>query len=87
MYPHFAYLSGNVVLDYPQVTLVNILRKHSDVFASSTNPINSETYSKLPLNLCINDGGGSADDEEWGKAAVEFMQRTFTEMSDAEKVY
>ena len=41
-------------------------------------------YGELPLAFCVNDGGGSALDQDWGDAVVEFMQSAFPEASEAE---
>lgn len=87
MYPSFAYLTGNAVMDYPNVSLVNVTKPFRKLFGSYLAAMNSAKYSELPLTLCINDGGGSAQDEEWGMAVVNFMSSAFDQISDAERAY
>ena len=87
MYPNFAYLSGNAVLDYPDVSLVNVAKPYQRILRSYTAAMQSANHEELPLTLCINDGGGSAEDESWGETLVEFMRSAFSEISVAEKPF
>lgn len=85
MYPSYAYLTGNAVLDYPTVALVNIRRQYKDIFDQFAALMASGRHGELPLSLCINDGGGSAHDEDWNRSIGNFMQSAFSEASEAEK--
>ena len=87
MYPSFAYLTGNAVMDYPNISLINVAKPYQASFKSFLGAMNNGSDDQLPLTLCINDGGGSAADENWGDAIVNFMNAAFGEMSEAERAY
>lgn len=87
MYPSFAYLTGNAVMDYPLTSLVNNAKPFRKILNGYRASINAGEFDELPLSLCINDGGGSTEDEVWNRAVVRFMRTTFDGMSDAEKPY
>jgi|GEM_PF-1886475 len=87
MYPSFAYLTGNAVMDYPQISLVNVVKPYKRTFGGFIGAMRNARYDDLPLTLCINDGGGSSDDEDWSEAVVRFMEAAFDEISEAERAY
>lgn len=84
MYPNFAFLTGNAVFDYPAVALVNNRRPYRNLLDRFRSSMAAARYGELPLAFCVNDGGGSALDQDWGDAVVEFMQSAFPEASEAE---
>lgn len=87
MYPSFAYLTGEAVMDYPNTSLVNVAKPFRRLFNSYIAAMNTANHEELPLTLCINDGGGSAQDDEWGTAVVGFMRSAFDQMCEAERAY
>ena len=84
MYPNFAYLTGKAVMDYPKASLVSMSKPYHEILGEYEALMASSTNSKLPLTLCLNDGGGSAADDDWSATIVEFMQSAFDEVSEAE---
>ena len=87
MYPSFAYLSGQAVMDYPNISLINVNKPYKRLLGGFSGAMNSGNHADLPLTLCINDGGGSAEDEDWGQAIIDFMDASFDEISEAERAY
>lgn len=87
MYPSFAYLTGNAVMDYPKTSLVNNAKPFRKILNSFRAAVHAGQFDDLPLSLCINDGGGSTQDPVWNRAIVRFMRTTFDQMSEAEKPY
>lgn len=85
LYPNFAYLTGEAVTDFPKTALMNVNHPFREKLESYSMMVNSENFADLPLTLCINDGGGSAQNQDWGKAIVEFMHSAFDQSSVAEK--
>ena len=85
LYPHFAFLSGAGVIDSETSKIINSQGTYKKTLSSYSNLIGVAEDGSLPLCLCINDGGGSAYDKEWGKAVIQFMKTTYTDVSPAEK--
>lgn len=84
LYPNYAYLTGNAVTDYSSVALVNHRRPYGEIFERFLAGMGEGEEQNLPLVLCINDGGGSSQDESWNTAIVDFMQAAFPEPSEVE---
>lgn len=85
LYPNFAYLTGKALMDFPKTALMNANHPFREELKSYSVMLDSENFADLPLTLCINDGGGSTQNEDWGHAIVDFMHSTFDEVSEAEK--
>lgn len=75
MYPSFAYLTGNAVMDYPNISLINVAKPYQASFKSFLGAMDNGSDDQLPLTLCINDGGGSAADGELGRRHRELHER------------
>jgi len=45
----------------------------------------STSPAKLPLTVCINDGEGSADNDDWNRAVTDFLQTMYPRASQFEK--
>ena len=84
-HPSFAFLTGTAVMDYPKTALLNENHPFQETLKSYSETLNATKFAELPLSLCVNDGGGSTANEEWGRAIVEFMESTFHVASEAEK--
>lgn len=85
MYPNYAYLTGNAVMDFPQTALMNSKHPYREMLDDFAAQLMARNWASLPLTLCINDGGGSTQNHDWGNAIVEFMVSVFDEASEAEK--
>lgn len=87
MYPNFAYLTGEAVMDYPKTSLLNARHRYKVALDGYLELLALGRFDDLPLTVCINDGGGSTTNEEWSDIITGFMQAAFDEMSEAEKGY
>ncbi len=87
MYPNFAYVTGNAVMDFPETALVTVGKQFRKMLAAYVEAMEIADYDELPLTLCINDGGGSTQNPVWGTAIVGFMESQFDEICEAEKVF
>ncbi|MEO9971918.1 MAG: Stealth CR1 domain-containing protein [Hyphomonadaceae bacterium] len=85
LFPHFAYLSGTAVDDSQSGIIINSQGSFEKKFVNYSKQVLAGKTSNLPLSICINDGGGSAANDTWNQAVIDFMERTYTEASPAEK--
>lgn len=85
LYPNFAFLTGHAVMDFPKTALMNSNHPYRASLGSYSTMLASRDFSGLPLTLCINDGGGSTQNLDWGAAIVDFMRSGFPLASEAEK--
>ena len=85
LYPNFAYLAGKAVMDSPKTALLNANHPYRDRFQSYLDMLRTGRFAELPLTLCINDGGGSAGNDDWGQAIIDFMHAAFKGACEAEK--
>lgn len=85
LYPNFAFLTGNAVMDYTKTAMVNSNHSFRERLESYSELLNAAKFAELPISLCINDGGGSTTNDEWERSIVEFMSSAFPIASEAEK--
>ncbi len=87
MYPNYAYLSGNAIIDFSPTSLVTVNHPYEETLEAYQQAMQAFDYAALPLSLCLNDGGGSTRDPDWGETILRFLTTAFDELSVAEKPF
>ncbi len=85
MYPHFSYLSGNAL----QTDIKTEFIQHNHDFTKKLKRLinlkDMSNIGKLPLSVCLNDGGDSHLNEQWNTEIMNFLETFFPEKSRYEK--
>ena len=84
LYPHYAYLSGNAIKSSFPSMLIKSSINYENAFKSVLSNIGQDNENG-PLTVCINDGGGSAMNENWNVEVENFLMKAFPDLSQFEK--
>ena len=85
LYPHFAFLTGAAIKVQAETLLIQSRKDYRMLFKKCLSLTNARDFKKAPMTICINDGGGSAHDNEWNQAVVQFLDKMFPLPSEVEK--
>jgi hypothetical protein len=86
-YPHFAFLSGTAVKVPQDTLLIQHRGNYRKLFSQCLNWSKLSDFDKLPVTICVNDGGGSAEREDWNQAVVGFLDGMYPEPAEVEKTF
>ena len=86
LYPHYAYLSGNAIQSNIKVELIKEQHNFKKKFCRILDLTKNKQFNKLPLSVCINDGGDSHLNDEWNEEVLNFLEKMYPQPSKYEKI-
>lgn len=84
-YSHYAYAIGAAVPSRSNTLLIQQNHNFANRFARIERMREHPKPNSGVFSICINDGNGSAENEEWNNAAFEFLNRYFSTPSRYER--
>lgn len=86
-YPHFAYLTGRAIKVASDTQLIQANKDYRKLFSNLLDHRKSKNAKRLPLTICVNDGGGSAGNPSWNQAVIDFLDLMYPKPSEVEHTF